>query len=72
MDPLQPPARPAARNPAKAVPPSDDAIAQQREAFDFETAERTELLREANVLRDMMLQQLKADDDALKKYIAMI
>jgi hypothetical protein len=34
--------------------------------------ERAELMREANALRDMMLAQLKADDEALKKYIAMI
>jgi hypothetical protein len=34
--------------------------------------ERAELEREANVLRDMMLAQLKDDDEALKKYIAMI
>ncbi len=34
--------------------------------------ERAELQREANTLRDMMLAQLKADDEALKKYIAMI
>jgi len=51
---------------------SEEAIAAQQQAFDFEMAERAELLREAGVRRDMMLAQLKADDEVLKKYIAMI
>ena len=55
----------------KATAP-DDATDAQHQAFDFEMAERAELLREAGVRRDMMLAQLKADDEALKKYIAMI
>ena len=52
--------------------PEDDAVAAQQAQFDNDMAERAELEREANVLRDMMLAQLKADDEALKKYIAMI
>jgi hypothetical protein len=44
----------------------------RHQAFDLEMDERAELLREAGVRRDMMLAQLKADDEALKKYIAMI
>jgi len=55
----------------KAAAP-DEATDAQHQAFDFEMAERAELLREAGVRRDMMLAQLKADDEALKKYIAMI
>jgi hypothetical protein len=51
--------------------PSRKTAALQ-EAFDETMDERTELLREANIRRDMMLAQLKADDEALKKYIAMI
>lgn len=51
---------------------ADEATEAQHQAFDFEMAERAELLREAGVRRDMMLAQLKADDEALKKYIAMI
>ncbi len=63
-----------ARGSAKAAagPQSDEAVDAEREAFDFRLAERAELLRESNALRDMMLAQLKADDEALKKYIAMI
>ncbi len=52
--------------------PKDDAVAAQQAQFDADMEERAELEREANVLRDMMLEQLKADDEALKKYIAMI
>ncbi len=52
--------------------PQSDAVAAQQAQFDEDMEERAELEREANVLRDMMLAQLKADDEALKKYIAMI
>jgi len=52
--------------------PSNKAVALQQQRFDETMAERAELEREANVLRDMMLAQLKADDEALKKYITMI
>jgi hypothetical protein len=65
-------ARGSAKAAAGAEPQADDAIDAEREAFDFRLAERAELLRESNALRDMMLAQLKADDEALKKYIAMI
>jgi len=49
-----------------------EAVAKQHQAFDFAMAERSELVREADVMRDMMLEQLKNDEEALKKYIAMI
>jgi hypothetical protein len=63
----------AARTAARAAkPPANDAVAAQQAQFDEDMEERAELLREANALRDMMLAQLKADDEALKKYIAMI
>lgn len=73
-------ARPSTgRSTAKAAAPdseeervAQDQITLQRTAFDADAAERAELLREADVLRDMMLQQLKNDDEALKKYIALI
>lgn len=47
-------------------------LQHQRDRFDFETQERAELEREYNTLRDMMLQQMKTDDEVVKKYIAMI
>lgn len=66
-------AKMAARtSPRAAKTPASDAVAAQQTQFDEEMEERAELEREANVLRDMMLEQLKADDEALKKYIAMI
>jgi len=52
--------------------PANDAVAARQARFNDTMEERAELEREANVLRDMMLQQLKADEEALKKYIAMI
>jgi len=48
------------------------ALARQKNKFDFEAQERAELEREYNVLRDMMLEQMKLDDEVVKKYIAMI
>ena len=63
-------ARATARTATK--PPANDAVAAQQAQFDEAMEERAELLREANAMRDMMLEQLKADDEALKKYIAMI
>ena len=65
--------RTAVRAPARAAAkPVSDAVAAQQAQFDERIQEQAELQREANVLRDMMLAQLKADDEALKKYIAMI
>lgn len=61
---------PVSRTPARPTPGRATAARQQN--FDDVMAERAELLREANARRDMMLAQLKADDEALKKYIAMI
>ena len=63
-------ARTAVRAATKA--PESQAVQEQQAQFDETMEERAELEREANVLRDMMLAQLKADDEALKKYIAMI
>lgn len=64
----------AARTPVRAAAkaPQSQAVQEQQAQFDEDMEERAELEREANVLRDMMLAQLKADDEALKKYIAMI
>jgi hypothetical protein len=64
--------RTAVRAPARAAKPVSDEVTAQQAQFDERMQEQAELQREANVLRDMMLAQLKADDEALKKYIAMI
>ena len=47
-------------------------LQRQRDRFDFQTEERTELEREYNTVRDMMLTQMKNDDEVVKKYIAMM
>jgi hypothetical protein len=47
-------------------------IDRMKADFNDSQQERAELLREANVLRDMALEQAKKDDEVLKKYIAMI
>jgi hypothetical protein len=70
------PARAAATKTVKPATPDGEAREESLELrqaqFDFEMAERAELQREANVMRDMMLEQLKADDEIVKKYIMMI
>lgn len=79
--------KPAAADPA-ADPPAQPAadsqpqdrremlqqalLAMQRGSFDFELAERAELQREGNALRDLALTQMKLDDEAVKKYIELI
>jgi hypothetical protein len=45
---------------------------RMKSAFNDAQSLRAELLREANVLRDMAIEQSKKDDEVLKKYIAMI
>ncbi len=45
---------------------------RMRNDFNASQAERSEMLREMNALRDMALAQAKHDDDVLKKFIAMI
>jgi hypothetical protein len=47
-------------------------IDRMRAEFDNAQAERAELMREMNVLRDMALDQQKRDDEILKKWIALI
>ncbi|MEO6836444.1 MAG: hypothetical protein ABI231_11155 [Candidatus Tumulicola sp.] len=47
-------------------------IAVQHAAFDFEIAERAELLREQAALQALMMEQLKNEDEIMKKWIALI
>jgi hypothetical protein len=57
---------------ARATKPEDEALERQREEFDFVTRARAETEREVNVLRDMAMEQMKQDDELLKKWIALI
>ena len=45
---------------------------QQSEAFNEMTDEKSEMMREGNVLRDVAMQQRKADNQITKEFIQMI
>lgn len=47
-------------------------ISAQRQAFDYEAAERAEILREHEVLEALLMAQLKNEDEITKKWIALI
>jgi hypothetical protein len=47
-------------------------IAAQRQAFDYDAAERAEILREREVLEALLMAHLKNEDEITKKWIALI
>ena len=47
-------------------------IAAQRQAFDYEDAERAEIVREHEVLEALLMAHLKNEDEITKKWIALI
>jgi hypothetical protein len=51
---------------------SELAIDRMREHFDEREQERAELLREWNVMRDMAMEQMKRDNEIMKKWITLI
>ncbi len=57
---------------AKVSTPADQELAKQQAEFDRMLALKAEQQREANAIRDMAMEQLKKDDEVLKKWIAMI
>lgn len=57
---------------ARATTPEDEALERQREEFDFVTRVRAETERETEALRDMAMEQMKFEDELLKKWIALI
>lgn len=63
--------RPHAQSAAR-PPASQDAVAAQHAAFDAHQAEHAELLRELGALEDLLLAQVKNEDEILKKWIALI
>jgi hypothetical protein len=65
----EPPDETAAKPPAT---PGDADVIQQQQAFDQLMLAKAEQQREANVIRDMMTEQLKRDEEVLKKWIEMI
>lgn len=70
--------RAASSRPAAAAPPSDltaeqqARVAAQHAAFDFQAAESAEMLREREALQALMMEQLKNEDEIMKKWIALI
>ncbi len=57
---------------ARPPTPDEAALEQQREAFDAVVRAQTEIDREINALRDMAMEQMKNDDELLKKWIELI
>ena len=47
-------------------------ISAQHAAFDFQLAETAELLREHEALQALVMEQLKNEDEIMKKWIALI
>jgi|GEM_PF-1867962 len=47
-------------------------IAAQRQAFDFEAAERAEIMREHDALQTLLMAFLKNEDEIMKKWISLI
>lgn len=68
----------APRGSSSATPDSDlnaqqqAQIAAQRQAFDYEAAERAEIVREHEVLQALLMAHLKNEDEITKKWIALI
>ena len=58
--------------PSDLTPEQQAQIAAQHAAFDFDAAERAEMLREHAMLQAMLMEQLKTEDDITKKWIALI
>jgi hypothetical protein len=69
------PAAPRGAAPApgdNSPPDQQNQIAAQRQAFDFEAAERAEILREHEVLQALLMAHLKNEDEITKKWISLI
>jgi small-conductance mechanosensitive channel len=47
-------------------------LAKMHSEFNAAQEERSELMREADTLRDMAMEQMKKDDEILKKWISLI
>ena len=67
---------PAARSSAASdddlSPEQQAQIAAQHAAFDFQAAEAAEMLREHEALQSLLIEQLKNEDEIMKKWIALI
>lgn len=62
----------AAASSSGLTPEQQAQLAIQHAAFDFQAAESAELLREHEALQALLLEQLKNEDEVMKKWIALI
>ena len=71
--PVRSVSRPAAQASSSDLTPEQQAqIAAQHAAFDYQSAETAELLREHEALEALLMEQLKNEDEVMKKWIALI
>ncbi len=68
----QPTAGAAAASDADQAASLELALMRREQTFDLVAKRQAEDEREANVLRDMAMAQLKKDDENLKKWVALI
>ncbi|MGB6521942.1 MAG: hypothetical protein WBE83_09235 [Candidatus Cybelea sp.] len=67
-----PPARNDRATTARGNLAGSQAVAAQRQAFDFEAAEHAEILREHEILEALLMAHLKNEDEITKKWISLI
>ncbi len=66
-------ARPAAKSSDDDLTPDQQTqIAAQHAAFDFDAAENAELQREHDILQALLMEELKNEDEIVKKWISLI
>jgi hypothetical protein len=66
-------ARPASKSADDDLTPDQQAqVAAQHAAFNFQAAEDAELQREHDVLQALLMEELKNEDEIVKKWIALI
>jgi hypothetical protein len=66
------PRSPASSSDADLSAEQQQQIAAQRQAFDYEAAERAEVVREHEVLQALLMAHLKNEDEITKKWISLI
>jgi hypothetical protein len=65
-------ARPASKSADDLAPDQQAQIAAQHAAFNFQAAEDAELQREHDLLQALLMEELKNEDEIVKKWIALI
>jgi hypothetical protein len=70
--PIAPRGSDASASASDASPQQQARLAAQHQAFDYEAAERAEILREHEVLEALLMAHLKNEDEITKKWISLI